>query len=646
MYALDIFLKILLDIDFFGIKPKFNINNKYSYGTYYGAIVSIFICILLSIIFFMQFFKIILHSEPTLITTIYNDEDPKKLNITPNNFILTFSLQDINYNNYINESIYFVSASLANVNLYPNGTNHLVEKNLSLIKCSDYNFSLIPDYFKNLPLNNLYCINESLISIQGQFKKNIWSYINLRFYICNKTEDNLNKCASENEIKSRLNGGYIGIFMTDFNVIPTNFSNPSNIFGTNVYNSFSIKNHVDYWMYLKPIEVITDNGYFMENKKKDDFFGLDYSKSDIYYLDDNSNFLTIIIRVSPRRDVYERSYLKIQGAAATIGGMINLSIFIGELITYFFNLTLYKHFFLQFFNTEEKLFKYQPNKVKIRKLKSHRINSNIRPKLNTNNNNSINKRRIKVKSENNLNNVISLKKDNKNLNTEKTNLNNNKDNNNSLIKNDSKQNLNIILYNDYLNENNYINNDDNNIEKKQIKYKVHYSNNLLKIKNLKNMYNFRTRASIFNINNQNLNKIKNDNKTLILNSSNNNLIENEIDNNKNNNNIEENSIFSSEVKFPIINFRQKRLKKYVFCTKIFCRRRCCLKVSDIHKNFSKLNFLFDLIHFLKTKNEINLIKNEIYNHEQKRALNTMYTFDSDFYHEKLAYDLIIIEHKN
>jgi hypothetical protein len=116
MYALDIFLKILLDIDFFGIKPKFNINNKYSYGTYYGAIVSIFICILLSIIFFMQFFKIILHSEPTLITTIYNDEDPKKLNITPNNFILTFSLQDINYNNYINESIYFVSASLANVN--------------------------------------------------------------------------------------------------------------------------------------------------------------------------------------------------------------------------------------------------------------------------------------------------------------------------------------------------------------------------------------------------------------------------------------------------------------------------------------------------------------------------------------------------
>ena len=645
MYALDIFLKILLDIDFFGIKPKFNIKNKYSYGTYYGAIVSIFICILLSIIFFMQFFKIILHSEPTLITTIYNDEDPKKLNITPNNFILTFSLQDINYNNYINESIYFVSASLANVNLYPNGTNHLIEKNLSLIKCSDYNFSLIPEYFKNLPLNNLYCINESLISIQGQFKKNIWSYINLRFYICNKTDDNLNKCASENEIKSRLNGGYIGIFMTDFNVIPNNYSNPSNIFGTNVYNSFSIRNHVDYWMYLKPIEVITDNGYFMENKKKDDFFGLDYSKSDIYYLDDNSNFLTVIIRVSPRRDVYERSYLKIQGAAATIGGMINLSIFIGQLITYFFNLTLYKHFFLQFFNTEDKLFKYQPNKVKIRKLKSHRNNTNFRPKLNTYNN-SVNKKRIKVKSENNLNNVIILKKDNNNLKAEKTNLNN-KDNNNSLIKNDSKQNLNIILYNDNcnLNENNCINNNNDNTEKKQIKYKVHYSNNLLKIKNLKNLYNFRARNSIFNINNQNLNKNKNDNKTLILNSTNN-LIENKIDNNKNNNIIEENSIFSSEVKFPIINFRQKRLKKYVLCTKIFCRRRCCLKVSDIHKNFSKLNFLFDLIHFLKTKNEINLIKNEIFNHKQKRALNTMYTFDSDFYHEKLAYDLIIIKHKN
>ena len=637
MYVLDKFLKILIDIDFFAIKPKFNINNKYSYGTYYGAIISICICIVLSIVFFTQFFKIILHSEPTLITTIYNDEDPKKLNITPNNFVLTFSLQDINYNNYINESIYFVSATLANVNLLPNGSNNVIETNLSVIKCSDYNFSLLPEYFKNLPLNNLYCINESLISIQGQFKKNIWSYINLRFYICNK--NNLNNCATDNEIKSKLNGGYIGIFMTDFNVLPNNYSNPSNIFGTNVYNAFSIKNHIDYWIYLKPIEVITDNGYFMQNKKKDDFFGLDYLKSDIYYLDDNSNFLTLVIRVSPRRDVYERSYLKIQGAAATIGGMINLCISVGQIITYFFNLTLYKYFFLQFFNTEDKLFKIPKIKTNIKRLKSYKNNVNNRPKLN-NNCQSV------IQSENN---VINLKKDCNILNAYNINLNNKENNCSSILKNDSKQNLNIILYeNDNKNNNN--NNDilikknlkiKNLIENNKIKYKTHYLNKSLKIKNNNNLvkkYDFKSKPLI---NNSNINvKNKKENKSLF---SGNNLIEHEIDNNNDKNS---NNSSLMETKFPIINFRQKRLKKYVFCTKIFCKRRCCIKVSDIHKNFNQINFLFDLIHFLKTKNEVNLLKNEIYNYEQRKALNTMYTFDSDFYHEKLAYDLIIIKHKN
>jgi hypothetical protein len=626
MILIEKILKLILSIDFFAIKPKLNINNNYSYGTYYGAVISLLICVILSIVFFTQFFKIVLHTEPTLITTIYNDEDPKKINITRNNFILTFSLQDINYDNYINESIYFVSASLSNVNLFPNGTNHVIESNISVIKCSEYNFSLIPDYFKNLPLNNLYCINESAISIQGQFKKKIWSYINLKFYVCKQNKNNENKCASENEIQSRLSGGFIGMFMTDFNVIPNNYSHPITIFGTNVYNAFSIKNHIDYWMYLKPIEVITDNGYFMQNKKKENFFALDYTKSDMYNLDDNSNFLTLVIRVSPRRDVYERTYLKIQGAAATIGGMINLCITVGQILAYFFNLTLYKYFFLQFFIPNDKIFKIGLNRVNIRKIKSHRLRHKSSKSIIFN----FNADNIKKKNFSE-NNVINLKQNNNIMKSVNFNLYNKE--NDNLIRNDSNQNSNIILLK---------NGDENRIKPKRI---IKFSNKSLKIKSFKNFgqnYDSETKKGMNEPVNNNINNtIKIGNHSLISKVNNNNL--NEYENEFNNDNSND---FSLEHTNFIINFKQKKLKKYIICTKIFCTRGCCLRISEIHRKFNLINFLFDLIHFLKTKNEINLIKNELYNYEQKKAINTMYTFDTDFYHEKLAYDLIIIDHKN
>jgi hypothetical protein len=215
------------------------------------------------------------------------------------------------------------------------------------------------------------------------------------------------------------------------------------------------------------------------------------------------------------------------------------------------------------------------------------------------------------------------------------NNNNNTDDNNNTDEND---------YNNDNNYNDYILRVSNNNQFFQNLYDNTKNNKDLKISSLLNS-NIITNSMIYNNNlydnNSNINvKNKKENKSLF---SGNNLIEHEIDNNNDKNS---NNSSLMETKFPIINFRQKRLKKYVFCTKIFCKRRCCIKVSDIHKNFNQINFLFDLIHFLKTKNEVNLLKNEIYNYEQRKALNTMYTFDSDFYHEKLAYDLIIIKHKN
>ena len=109
MKALNLFLKF----DIYGIKPSFTIHGDKRFRTVIGSLCSI-ITYLIIIIFFMIYLKgVLLHFHPKLITTIYNDFNPKSVNLSNENFIITLSLQTTDYSNYINESIYYVNASLS-----------------------------------------------------------------------------------------------------------------------------------------------------------------------------------------------------------------------------------------------------------------------------------------------------------------------------------------------------------------------------------------------------------------------------------------------------------------------------------------------------------------------------------------------------
>ena len=167
-----------------------------------------------------------------------NDEDPKLIHLNENNFALTISLQDVFYNNFIDESIYKLTAHKLKVILHEDGTSTMSSSKIHVIKCSQYNFKIIPEYFKNLPLDHLYCLNETDIEIQGQFMQPIWQYITFEFSKCrNETSEVV--CKSDDIIEKQLNGGLVGMFITDFNIVPNNFSHPSYIYGKNIYSGFS-----------------------------------------------------------------------------------------------------------------------------------------------------------------------------------------------------------------------------------------------------------------------------------------------------------------------------------------------------------------------------------------------------------------------
>ena len=588
------FPSLFLTLDFFGIPPVLNINGKKYFNTFCGTCISIFI-ILIAFFFIIFYLLIILrHTQPNILTTIYNDENPKLINLKPDNFVITFSLQNIEYENYIDESIYTINATKSIVYLDDRGINNAKETEISVIKCSDYKFQIIPQYFKSLPLKNLYCINETDIRLQGQFKQNVWEYVNVRFSKCINSTSNNFSCKSETEINNALKGGFIGIFLTDFNILPNNYSYPYHIYGKNIYNTFSINYHLSYWIFLKSIELKTDSGLIFSSIKSMKFFALEDTKPDIDYREGNI-FLTMVFRNSPKREVFERTYLKIQNVAATISGMINLSLIIGEILVYIIRLTLYRFYFIQFFNPDNKIFNYKRNDKNI--ISSKNRNSFILKKTKLLKDNYLEKFNSVIKSPN----ISNIDKLNKVKNISQENVNKKK---NSYVITEKKNNTSILL------------SSFNNKTIKQI------SN--IKLKNLINK-KYHSKNNFLDISNEFKKIYKED-----IDSSKGIIMEEEFSKKSDN-------ILKSKTS-SVSKIELSQVKSLKFCLKLICQKNCVNNIINIHKKYKIINYVFDLIYFVKIINDLNVIKQILFNFEQRIYFADNYLFDSDFICEKIGYE--------
>ena len=114
----------------------------------------------------------------------------------------------------------------------------------------------------------------------------------------------------------------------------------------------------------------------MKIKKKINITSYDYIQNDIDFRD-YSHFLSISMRLSSKREIYERSYIKLQAIFSNVGGMLKIILLIGEYTVYFIRMTLYKNYILEFFNLDE-------SEIRLKKIrKMYNLTGNINLKNNT-----------------------------------------------------------------------------------------------------------------------------------------------------------------------------------------------------------------------------------------------------------------------
>jgi flagellar biosynthesis regulator FlbT len=403
------FSDLFIYLDFFGTKPGFFINGCDTHRSIFGALISIVVCSIIFGFFCIFLNQIIKHNKPHIVHNEFIDDNPAPYVLNNNNFVFTLSLQYPNYTNFVNEKIYTIKAKKVTYVYNEAKEYKTVETDINVYKCSNFNFSLIPEYFKSLNIENLYCLDLNGVFLQGEYGKNNWQTINVYFYKCLNTTENNNTCDLEEDIEKTLMGGYIDLFITDFKVNTNDFSNPIKIYGKNLFGSISISHYSDYWLYLKRKEVISDLGLIFTDYKKETCLTFDKMTETQYITEENFNFLTLIIRISTNREEVMRTYLKLYEAAANVGGVVKIMFSIGEAINYLVKVTLYKNYLLQFFNLDIFLGKKSKKKKVassfIRKVSENLEIENNEKILQNLQNNQRNNSKI-VNTNNKINNVI------------------------------------------------------------------------------------------------------------------------------------------------------------------------------------------------------------------------------------------------
>ena len=83
-----------------------------------------------------------------------------------------------------------------------------------------------------------------------------------------------------------------------------------------------------------------------------------------------------------------------------------------------------------------------------------------------------------------------------------------------------------------------------------------------------------------------------------------------------------------------------------FCSDFVCKKNTLYTIKQVHENYKEIQFLLDIVHYLKSQNELNIIGKYLFTEEQRIALSHTYTFKADFGLERKGYEYMIKHEKN
>ena len=217
--------KFIFDFDLFGKLPELYYKGKIKKVSWIGIFFTFIYLVLYIVIFLYKFIKMIKKEEVSFYET-HAYTGFHSINLTKENFYGGFAMGDIPF---IDETIYYpvviyTKEKRVNGIVTPNSTIMEVER--CQLNDFDYRYR---DLFKDKPLNNLYCLKNFNVVLEGYLHSESISYFTVKFFKCINRTKNGEKCKTSEEIDKFLTANVFQFYIQNIDLTPQDYHSPIKI---------------------------------------------------------------------------------------------------------------------------------------------------------------------------------------------------------------------------------------------------------------------------------------------------------------------------------------------------------------------------------------------------------------------------------
>lgn len=323
------FKNFLKACDFIGVSVKLKYEKGNNYKSLLGGVLSIAImCISLAasisfgwtMIFKTNFTVSLSKSRETQAFVNLTNNFPFMVGISRRGGVIIPELQK-----YANIS--FITYNLERVN----GTPVKTIKYLNSRNCQSEDFNNMTDNFISVSYSSnmtyFSCLQQNQeMSIYGNIGSSNFTFVNILVDKCINGTGIV--CMPNAKIDELFTNLFISIFFRDSYFENINYTHPEQYYANQFAIPISNTVYKRQYLYLKNINFISDYGLIFEDKQQVNTYQLESMNSELYFTKDAAftpnTIMELSITTKNIKDVYYRSYYKLQNLAADLGGVLKI----------------------------------------------------------------------------------------------------------------------------------------------------------------------------------------------------------------------------------------------------------------------------------------------------------------------------------
>ncbi len=200
-----------------------------------------------------------------------------------------------------------------------------------------YNFT---DLAKSNQMDNFFCFQNQNHTAEGSFSENYFENFQVDMYRCkNSTKEKPSNttCVSDEEINTKLLGGFFEFIYVNKYIDTTDFENPVKEYMETYFITTDPFNSRFVDIYFKTVNITTDIGLVFEDKRSKKYVMYDYTREQSDINSAKSKIVSFFINSSKNYLQVNRSYFKLTDMAAIVGGIFNVYMVVGEKLSKFFS---------------------------------------------------------------------------------------------------------------------------------------------------------------------------------------------------------------------------------------------------------------------------------------------------------------------